>query len=310
MRPKSRRAVLRAASAGVAAGLAGCGIGGVGGIGDASPAEQARSHRDALSRFEDVARAIEEGYRMSTPYVRSGAGVMGLPFFNFEVPELDPENPAVLFYDLLEDGTYELLGVEWLVPAESTDAPPTMFGRDLSGPTPGETAFIPEHYGLHAWLFAENPDGLFARYHAGVDPPSFIADLETAWDTFLPYYANGAKAESEGGYTNTETCIATAEGGYGVPFANTGRVGTALREPPILLYRLTSTWNYQLMGAEWYVPADSTDAPPTMFGRTFHDPEDGHSPDVDQGRHYGLHAWLFTANPRGLFAPYNPVIEC
>ena len=247
---------------------------------------------------------------MTTPYVRAEAGVLGLPFVKLSAPELDPSAPQVLFYNLLEDGTYELLGVEWLVSAESTDSPPSMFGREFDGPTPGETAFIPEHYGLHAWLFQENPDGLFSRYHAGASPPSFIEQLETVWDALDPYLSNKAKAVEDAGYADAEECVETDDGGYGIPIANTENEGTTLDSPAVLLYRTTATWNFQMTGAEWYVPADERDSAPSMFGHEFHGPMEGHSPEVDQGSHYGFHAWLYLANPDGMFATYNPVLRC
>jgi hypothetical protein len=141
-----------------------------------------------------------------------------------------------------------------------------------------------------------------------VEPPSFIDELETAWEALTPYYS-GADAE-ENGYTNTEKCISTDDGAYGVPFVNTDYAGTDLQKPGILTYRLTSSWTYNLMSAEWYVPADSTDSPPSMFGKAFRGPMDGHSPESEQPAHYGLHVWLFNANPNGMFARYNPTINC
>lgn len=285
------------------AGLAGCAIGG------SSPEEQAKNQRDVLSKYTDVARALEDGYQMSVPYVRTEQGLLGMPFVNLDVPELEPEEPSVLFYNFRNDGTFELLGAEWLVPAETRDSPPSMFDTEFHEATEGETVFIPEHYGLHAWLFEENPDGLFSRYHTGANPPSFIDDLETAWDALLPYYTNEAKAE-KAGYTNTETCVSTKASGYGVPFVNTDNTGTDLETPGVLLYRLTSSWSYNAMGVEWYVPADSTESPPSMFGTEFHEPVDGHGPESGQQSHYGLHVWLFTANPDGLFARYNPIVQC
>lgn len=300
---RTRRRLLRTVGVGMVTGVTGCLGGG------SSSAEQARSHRDALSKYTDVGRALQDGYQMTTPYVRTDDGMLGLPFVNLDVPELEPEQPSVLFYDLRDDGTYELLGVEWLVRAGSRDSPPSMFGKEFHGPTPGETEFIPEHYGLHAWLFNENPDGLFAPYHSGVNPPSFIDDLERAWEALTPYYSNEAKAE-EVGYVNTEKCIATEDGGYGIPFVNTDYAGTELVKPAVLMYRITQTWGYGVMGAEWYVPADSTDSPPSLFGQEFYGPIDGHSPKSEQPKHYGLHVWMFAANPEGMFARYNPAIEC
>lgn len=303
-RHHSRRSILRTAGAGTVVGLTGC----LGFAGGQSPEEQAMSHRDTLSKYTDVARAKQDGYQMTTPYIRTGQGVLGMPFFNRDVPELDPEQPTVLFYNIRNDGGFKLLGAEWLVSTESVDSPPSMFGKEFHSATPGETAFIPEHYGLHVWLFEENPDGLFIRYHDGVEPPSFIDDLETAWEALTPYYS-GADAE-ENGYTNTEKCISVEDGAYGVPFINTDHSGTDLRIPGVLMYRLTSSWMYNAMGAEWYVSADSTDSPPSMFGKEFHGPMDSHSSKSDQPDHYGLHAWLFNANPNGMFARYNPTIRC
>lgn len=299
-----RREFLQVTGAGAVASLAGCGFG------NSSPTDKAEAKRDELSKYRDVSRAVEDGYQLTTPYVRTDEGVLGLPFVNLDVPELDPDEPQVLFYNLREDGTYELLGVEWLVHAEGRDQPPSLFGKEFTGPTPGETAFIPEHYGLHVWLFDENPDGLFAEYHTAADPPSYIEELEAVWEALDPYFANADLAEQEGGYRNTERCIETADGGYGVPFVNTAFDGTVLDEPAVLLYRLTGTWNYQLLGAEWYVSAAEQSSPPSLLGQSFHGPMDGHSPEFDQGSHYGLHAWLYTANPAGMFAPYNPMIRC
>jgi hypothetical protein len=72
-------------------GLAGC----LGFAGGRSPEEQATSYRDELSKYTDVARAKEDGYQMTTPYVRTDEGILGMPFFNRDVPELEPEQPSV-----------------------------------------------------------------------------------------------------------------------------------------------------------------------------------------------------------------------
>lgn len=279
------------------------------GGGGQSPEEQARSHQESLAKYTDVSTALDDGYTMTTPYVRTDQGVLGLPFVNLQVPELDPEQPPVLFYDLREDGTYALLGAEWLVSTESVDSPPSMFGRELDGPHAGETEFLPSHYGLHVWLFEDNPAGLFAPYHEGVSPPSYIADLEAAWGSLNDYFASETNAR-DAGYANTEKCIATSEGGYGVPFVNMENEGADPQNPAVLLYRLSTSWTYTLQGAEWYVPVSETSSAPSMFDRKFHGPIDGHSSEADQPRHYGLHVWLYTANPNGMFARYNPRIRC
>jgi len=303
----SRRALLGSGAVAVSAGLTGC----LDALSPPSPAEQLREHEESLARFSDVVTAIDEGYQTAGTYVRTDDGVLGIPFVNTDVRELDPEQPQAILYGLTAAGQYEPLGLKWFAPTEGQDGPPSLFGRELSGPYESETALIPEHYALHAWLFRENPDGLFARYNAAVDPPELVDRIEPVRAT-LDEYAVGSEVDGNG-YTNTEKCIATGDGGYGVPFVRDGTDdtgGTDPEKPPVLLYRLTQAWTYQLVGAEWYVPVSEADEPPTLFGQRFHEPADGHSPKTDQPRHYGLHAWFFRANPRGMFTPLNPTLSC
>ncbi|MFB6155674.1 MAG: hypothetical protein ABEJ22_07235 [Haloferacaceae archaeon] len=53
--------------------------------------------------------------------------------------------------------------------------PPRLFAGDsrraLEGPTEGHYEGQPRHYCLHAWLFAENPEGTFARTNPAVSCP-------------------------------------------------------------------------------------------------------------------------------------------
>jgi hypothetical protein len=73
--------------------------------------------------------------------------------------ELEPE---VLVYEPEKDGRLQLVAVEFVVPFEiapETDRPPTLFnGRP----------FTPFHdngvWGLHAWIFKNNPSGMFADW--------------------------------------------------------------------------------------------------------------------------------------------------
>jgi len=303
----SRRAVLRCGLLSASAGIAGC----LDAVSPPSPAEQLQQHRSALDRLADVRTAIDEGYRTTGTYVRTEDEALGIPFLNRSVEGLDPERPQVVLYDLTQGGQYEPLGLKWFVPTEGRDGPPSLFGRSFDGPYAGETALIPEHYALHAWVFRENPDGLFARYNAAVDPPALVDTITPVREALAEYLVGNDIAGS--GYTNTEMCIATDNGGYGVPFVRDrtdGAGGTDPKRPPILLYRVTQSWTYRLMGAEWYVPVSEVDEPPTLFGQPFHEPRDGHSSKTGQPDHYGLHAWFFHANPLGMFTPLNPTISC
>jgi len=303
----SRRNLLRCGALAASAGAVGC----LDAVSPRSPTERVRRHEDALARLGDVATAIDEEYRTAGTYVQTDEGVLGIPFVNADVEDLDPVRPQAVLYGLTETGEYEPLGLKWFVPAEGWDSPPSLFGREFGGPYENETALVPEHYALHVWLFQENPDGLFARYNAAVNPPGLVDEIAPVRTTLAEYSVGSNVAGN--GYTNTEKCIATADGGYGVAFVRDGTDGTGgtdPEQPPILLYRLTQNWTYQLMGAEWYVPVSEVKEPPTLFGQSFHGPTDGHSSKTDQPDHYGLHAWFFHANPRGMFTPLNPTVSC
>jgi hypothetical protein len=303
-RTASRRGFLGGVGLGVAtvASLPGC-------LGSGpNPPEQLEEHESDHAPLRDPATAGSEGYRSIAGYRRSGDGVQGLSVLNGSVSELDPATPHVVLYDLTEEGTYEPLGVKWIRPASGTEERPTLFDTEFDGPFESQSPLLPRHYALTAWVFRDNPDGMFATSHPEVAPPPFLDELDPVWDR-LGDLLTGQEAQ-DAGYENTEKCISAENGAYGVPFVNGNGGTTAPVDPPVLLYRATPNWNYRLLGAEWYVPVAEADGRPSAFGQRFHDPMDGHSPETSQPRHYGLHAWLVRLNPQGLFAPFNPLVQC
>ena len=75
--------------------------------------------------------------------------------------------------------------------------------------------------------------------------------------------------------------------------------------PQILLYERTSDGRYNLTAVEFILPyrmwpADS--APPQVMGLPL-----GH---VDVLNTWGLHMWVWKANPAGTFAWWNPDVHC
>jgi hypothetical protein len=133
--------------------------------------------RQSLLKYRDVYAAIHDGYFSTVGcvhydgmkmegHVEYQKGAMGIHFVNVSLvgPKPDPMRPPVLMYEP-RDGKLELIGVEWLVPMNSVKERPKLFGQDFLGPMEGHEPLIPEefaHYDLHAWLFKENPLGLFA----------------------------------------------------------------------------------------------------------------------------------------------------
>jgi hypothetical protein len=123
----------------------------------------------------------------------------------------------------------------------------------------------------------------------------------------LEGYRNHEKAIDDG-YRNTGTCIK----GLGILFVRDDVPQVSYDSPNVLLYERTDADQYELMGAEWFVPASDVEEPPALFAgddrRTFRGPMEGHY--SGQPRHYGLHVWLFTENPNGQFSDSNPNLTC
>lgn len=93
--------------------------------------------------------------------------------------------------------------------------------------------------------------------------------------------------------------------------------------PDILLYFPTDRGR-ELVALEWYAPVmqdgvpylDPSDPPdpsqinaaPEIFGRELNGPMAPHDPGTPW--HYDLHVWAWLDNPAGLFADYNPSLDC
>lgn len=133
--------------------------------------------RQSLLKYRDVYTAVRDGYFSTVGcvhydgmkmdgHVEYEKGGMGIHFVNTSLvgPNPDPMRPSILMYEP-RDGKLELIGVEWIVPMNSVKQRPTLFGQEFLGPMEGHEPIIPKefaHYDLHAWLFKENPLGLFS----------------------------------------------------------------------------------------------------------------------------------------------------
>ena len=104
-------------------------------------------------------------------------------------------------------------------------------------------------------------------------------------------------------------CFSDPElGGMGFHFAKERAIDRNLNElePEVLLYEPEKDGRMQLVAVEFIIPfefAPRNGPAPTLFnGRAF-------TPFDDNGV-WGLHAWIFKDNPRGLFANFNPTVNC
>ncbi len=111
------------------------------------------------------------------------------------------------------------------------------------------------------------------------------------------------------GYLPAPECAASPAGGMGYhyvhPQLSSDLTSDPLR-PEVLLYAPLGN-RLQLVGVEYFQP-DAGQARPEVLGQPFDGPMPGHEPGMPV--HYDLHAWIWQANPSGVFAPWNPNVGC
>ncbi|MEU0966600.1 hypothetical protein ABZ357_14735 [Streptomyces sp. NPDC005917] len=98
---------------------------------------------------------------------RTGKGAAGYHYVNTaNIGSLDPAEPAGLLYETDSAGGRALVGAEWIVRAGTGTTAPTLFGQTFQGPAnlPG----VGSVYTLHAWIWKDNPSGLFAPWNPTV----------------------------------------------------------------------------------------------------------------------------------------------
>ena len=140
------------------------------------PAAEIEKMREALAKYKDPYVAVRDLYLSTVGCVHYDGmkmeghmeypkGGMGVHFVNLTVQgPLDPMKPNVLIYEPV-DGRLQLVAAEWLVPVTVAKERPVLLGQPFQGPMEGHEPLIPKdfiHYDLHAWLFKDNPNGMFS----------------------------------------------------------------------------------------------------------------------------------------------------
>ena len=138
------------------------------------------------------------------------------------------------------------------------------------------------------------------------------------------------------GYTTQfEPCVENpGVGAMGVHARNDALMADQLLDPlqpELLLYEPKHNGGYRLIGVEYFqnvrVRNPATDEveewkspnpwpsnyevvtpTPQLFGHTFDGPMPGHIPTMPW--HWDLHVWIWAHNPSGMFAEWNPSVQC
>jgi hypothetical protein len=141
-----------------------------------------KAAREALAKYQDPYVAIRDLYLSTVGcvhydgekmagHMEYAKGAMGIHFVNLTIQgPPDPKRPNVLIYE--PDGNkLRLVAVEWLVPLAAAKGRPSVLGQPFQGPMEGHEPLIPKdflHYDLHAWLFKDNPLGMFSATNPDV----------------------------------------------------------------------------------------------------------------------------------------------
>jgi len=132
----------------------------------------------ANERFRNINVALGEGWVQATPCV-SGPdfGAMGVHFVHpdrINRALLDAKQPEALIYEPLEDGSFRLVGVEFIILANLWQTnnpgagPPALEGNLLNFVNEPNRYGLPAFYELHVWAFQDNPNGSFADWNSRV----------------------------------------------------------------------------------------------------------------------------------------------
>jgi hypothetical protein len=133
--------------------------------------------RQSTAAFHDLSVAQAAGYGrfyLCTDH-NGGAGAMGQHYVKGSLvgdPAINPLTPEVLIYEPKPDGSYRLVGVEYVVFKADWDAthasPPSLFGRNFALVPAGNRYGLPDFYQIHVWLWRPNPSGMFNDWNPKV----------------------------------------------------------------------------------------------------------------------------------------------
>jgi|KBSMisStandDraft_5_1062788.scaffolds.fasta_scaffold337505_2 hypothetical protein len=134
--------------------------------------------RAATRRFADINVATSEGWVQGTPCVSGPEfGAMGVHFVlpaRVQSAVLDARQPQALIYEPLETGAFRLVGVEFIILADTWQTnnpnagPPALDGNLLNYVGAPNRYGLPAFYELHVWAFEHNPNGSFADWNTRV----------------------------------------------------------------------------------------------------------------------------------------------
>jgi hypothetical protein len=132
--------------------------------------------RAATADFHKLENAQAAGYGLVPGldhcFDNPGVGAMGYHYINTDILDttVDPLKPEAMVYAPGPNGQLKLAAVEFIVPAEAWDAEgnpelPSLYGHSFHL---NESLGV---YVLHAWVWKNNPSGMFEDWNPKVSCP-------------------------------------------------------------------------------------------------------------------------------------------
>ena len=145
--------------------------------------------------------------------------------------------------------------------------------------------------------------------HAQVEPT--LDQLQTLRAELAAF--EDVDAALAAGFGQFGDCMSGPQGAQGIHFTHGDRIGDPALDvlmPEVLMYEPRADGSLRLVGAEYLVfQAAWHDqghvAPPVLLGREF----TLNTTLLDEP-FYALHVWVWQHNPLGLFANWNPLVDC
>jgi hypothetical protein len=121
------------------------------------------------------------------------------------------------------------------------------------------------------------------------------------------------EAALDGGFERFGHCMSGPQGAQGIHFTHAERIGDPtldLSRPEVLMYEPRPDGSLRLIGTEYLVFQQAwheagNGAPPSLLGREF----TLNTTLLDEP-FYALHVWVWQHNPLGIFANWNPLVNC
>jgi hypothetical protein len=140
--------------------------------------------RAATAAFHDISVARAAGWSFELhdlaglACIDNTAGGMGIHYVNGALVgdgTIDARTPEAVIYAPAADGSMRLVAVEYVVIRADWDAthasPPALFGQTFELVPAGNRYGLPDFYELHAWLWKNNPAGMFEDWNPTVTCP-------------------------------------------------------------------------------------------------------------------------------------------